>query len=330
MFRFPKTRMLHEAAVTGKAPHHPVVEVLIFLLLFLIASAAQSVILTPVQLFAFFFSDAFVEIIENSNGNYFDTVAAVMDAMSSLPSWVMLVQLFSTVAIIAVCVLYCRLIEKRSLVSLGFVKKGALPEYLAGLGIGFLLFGGAVAICVATGTLTLSAAASPSVGMILLYFIGFLIQGMSEEILCRSYLMVSMSRGCPVWISVLTNALLFAALHLANPGITPLSLLNLTLFGVFASIYTLHRGSIWGISAIHAIWNFTQGNVFGISVSGMSDTPTIFESTSAEGGIAEIINGGAFGLEGGLGVTAVLVLGCVVMMMVKTKRSEIVAATPTA
>ncbi len=329
MLHFPNTRMLqaaHDAANekrlrTGKEPVRPVVEVLIFLLVFLTATLIQGMIITPFQVVAMLSSDAYKEILISPPTSYGEIMKAVSALLSSFPDWFMVVQLFSTSAIIATCVLYCRLFEKRSWVSLGFTKKGAVGEYAAGLGIGLGLFGGAVAFCVVTGNLALSVNPAPAVGMIVLYFAGYMVQGMSEEILCRSYLMVSMQRGCPLWVAVLTNALLFTVLHLGNPGVTPLALVNLTLFGIFASLYTLRRGSIWGIGAIHSIWNFAQGNIFGISVSGMGGSPSLLNATTSEGG--SLIHGGAFGMEGGLGVTIVLAVGCLLLMVLKTKKSEI-------
>lgn len=334
MLHFPKTNMLRQADAvaeqrrlrTGKRPKRPIIEVLIFLLVFFVASMIQSMIITPFEMIAIFTGDTFKNFITSPPTDFAEAMDMAMQMLSSFPDWFMVVQLFSTVAIIVVCFLYCRIIEKRGWVSLGFTKKGAVGEYAAGLGIGLALFGGAVAFCVVTGKLTLSFNASPAVGMIILYLLGYVVQGMSEEILCRGYLMVSMQRGCPLWVAVLTNSLLFTALHLANPGVTPLALVNLTLFGLFASLYTLRRGSLWGIGAIHSIWNFAQGNIFGISVSGLSGNPSIMTATAAEGGA--LIHGGSFGMEGGLGVTIVLVIGCAVMMLIKTKKSEIAPIEP--
>ncbi len=329
MIRFPTTHMLNDAnraaeeqrVRTGKTPPTPAVEILIFFVVFLITMMIQSVIVTPFQLAAMLSSDAYKELFRHPPATYWESVKAIYGLLSTFPDWIMLVQLFATSATIAACFVYCRVIEKRSWISLGFTKRGALGEYAAGLGIGLALFGGAVAFCVATGKLTLTVNPSPAVGMILLYFVGYVIQGMSEEILCRGYLMVSMQRGCPLWKAVLTNALLFMALHIFNPGITPLALLNLALFGIFASLYTLRRGSLWGIGAIHTVWNFAQGNLFGISVSGMSGNPSLLTSTISEGG--DLIHGGAFGMEGGIAVTIVQIIGCVVMLVCKTKKSEI-------
>ena len=330
MFHFPKTRMLQEANTaaeqkrlrTGTNPPSPAMEVLIFLLIFLAAFFIQGVIVAPFQVAVMLSSDAFKELLQSPPTSYSEIMNATYALLNSFPAWFMSVQLFATVGTITACFVYCRAIEKRSWLSLGFAKKGAVGEYAAGLGVGLMLFGCAVALSAVTGNLTLRANPAPAVGMIVLYFLGYMVQGMSEEILCRGYLMVSMQRGCPLWVAILTNALIFAVLHMGNPGVTPLALLNLLLFGIFASLYTLRRGSLWGIGAIHTVWNFAQGNIFGISVSGMSGNPSLLIATTSEGGT--LIHGGAFGMEGGLAVTLVLTVGCVVMLMMKTKKSEIV------
>lgn len=333
MFQFQKTRMLHEALLSDKAPLSPGRQVLVFLLIFFVASMGQSIILLPAQLIAVFLDEAFQSaMLENSVGGLERIVAtmeAITKALTNLPSWVMVVQLFSTAVLIAVCLFYCIKMEKRSFVSLGFVKKGSVLEYLSGMGIGLVMFSAAVLLCVVTqqGTFELPSDVSHIPwGMIILYFIGFLVQGMSEEILCRSYFMMSLSRGCKLWTCVLSNALLFASLHIFNPGITPLALVNLTLFGIFASVYTLRRGSIWGISAIHSLWNFAQGNVFGVAVSGMGDNPTVFHLDTTQG--SAWINGGSFGLEGGLAVTVVLLIGILLVLLTKTKKSELIDNIP--
>ena len=189
------------------------------------------------------------------------------------------------------------------------------------MGAGLVLLMLAVGLCLMTGKLTITATENPAVGVILLYLLGFLIQGMSEEILCRGCLMMSLAQGCPTWVAVLINALIFTILHTGNPGITPIALVNLTLFGLFASLYTLRRGSLWGIGALHALWNFAQGNIFGIQVSGLTGCPSLLTATVREGGA--LIHGGAFGIEGGLAATFVLVVGVIVCLLMKTKKSEI-------
>ena len=134
-----------------------------------------------------------------------------------------------------------------------------------------------------------------------------MLQGMSEEVLCRGYLMVSIGRRYSMWVAILSNSLIFAALHLLNDGISVLALINLVLYGVFASLYFIERGSIWGVAAFHSVWNLVQGNFWGLRVSGIVTECSVFQSTIADN--RNIINGGDFGPEGGLAVTIVLAVG---------------------
>ena len=236
----------------------------------------------------------------------------------------LIISLFATLATVAVVLLYCLLAEKRSLLSLGFTKRGAGVEYAVGMLGGIVLFGLPVLLCMAAGTLTLTPAEpAPSLLPLLLCLVGFLIQGASEELLCRSYLMVSLSRGLPPWVCAVINALLFSLLHVGNPNVSAIALVNIFLFGILASILTLRRGSVWMVCAVHSMWNFAQGNLFGIPVSGLAGLPSPLRAEVAEGGWQTLVSGGAFGLEGGLAVTVVLVTACAVVLLLPTKKAEV-------
>ena len=227
----------------------------------------------------------------------------------------LIISLFATLATVAVVLLYCLLAERRSLLSLGFTKRGAGVEYAVGILGGIVLFGLPVLLCMAAGTLTLTPAEpAPTLLPLLLCLVGFLIQGASEELLCRSYLMVSLSRGLPPWVCAAINALLFSLLHVGNPNVSAIALVNIFLFGILASILTLRRGSVWMVCAVHSMWNFAQGNLFGIPVSGLAGLPSPLRAEVAEGGWQTLVSGGAFGLEGGLAVTAVLLISCALVI----------------
>jgi len=121
-------------------------------------------------------------------------------------------------------------------------------------------------------------------------------------------------------VAILANSLIFAGLHLMNSGVTVLAVVNLTLFGVLASVYYVKRDNIWGIGAVHSVWNLVQGNVYGIKVSGMESSCTVFASEVIEG--KEWMNGGAFGLEGGVAVTIVQVIVIVILLCMKGKNDK--------
>jgi membrane protease YdiL (CAAX protease family) len=134
--------------------------------------------------------------------------------------------------------------------------------------------------------------------------------------------MVSLSRRWPLWACALTNALLFSLLHLGNPDVSVIALVNIFLFGLFASMLTLRRGSVWMVGALHSMWNFAQGNLFGIPVSGLRGSPSPLESEFVPGTWQTLLNGGDFGLEGGLAVTLALLVGCAVLLLTPTKSAE--------
>ena len=235
---------------------------------------------------------------------------------------ILLVFVYSTVATIILVLLYCLLVERRTLTSLGLSWRGAAGEYAVGLIGGVLLFGCAVLLCVGTGVMTVTPAAREVAwGLWFLFLGGFLLQGMAEELLCRSFLMVSLTRGWPLWAAAVGNALLFSLLHTANPGVGVIALINIFLFGLFASMLTLRRGSIWMVGALHSAWNFVQGNLFGIPVSGIRGLPSPLSSTMRDGVWPRLVGGGAFGLEGGLAVTVVLALACLAVLFSRTKAS---------
>lgn len=292
-------------------------ELLIFLALHIVITIAQLIIMFPAQIILLFTNKAYLTALKT--GNMALAEIGIQEVTNS--NALTIVMLFATTMTIVVTLLFCKLIQKRKMSSVGFVKKGFLKEYIIGLLVGFVIFSAAVLLCIVTGSLNITGLSSTfSVGIFLLFGLGYMIQGMSEEVLCRGYMMISIARRYPLWLAVLLNSLFFSALHLGNSGISVLALVNLTLFGVFASVYFIKRGNIWGIGAIHSIWNFAQGHFYGIKVSGIETSCSVLGSVPTEG--RSLINGGAFGLEGGLAVTTILVLGTVILLLIPAKYAK--------
>ena len=220
---------------------------------------------------------------------------------------------------IAVCIYYCTKMERRRLFTMGFIKKGAIKEYLIGLLIGLVMFSTVYAILIISGQADFNGFnVNLSIPMLALFLIGFMIQGMSEEVLLRGHYFVSAAAGGNIPLAVFASSAFFAIFHLGNNGVSIIAILNRFLFGLFAAIYFLRRGSIWGIGAIHTMWNFAQGNIFGTEVSGNVMGCSVITTERVEG--STLINGGSFGPEGGLGVTIVLFIGIVILLFMKNKR----------
>lgn len=292
-------------------------EILVFVAVFVVSSIAQLLFMIPGELLLIAQNEDYQAAVA-ANDLEKATEAAMQIGSSDL---YMFFSLVATIGMTVVVLLFCRLIQKRKPDTLGFTREGAVKEYLIGLGIGFVMFSSAVLICVAAGAIRIKGLSETfSTGMFILFLVGFMLQGMSEEILCRGYIMVSIGRRYSMWVAVFSNSVIFAALHLLNAGISVLAFINLVLFGVFASLYFLKRGNIWGIGALHSIWNLVQGNFWGLRVSGIVTQCSIFSSTMIED--KNIINGGAFGPEGGLGVSVVLLVGIGVLLRKNVRISE--------
>jgi len=126
------------------------------------------------------------------------------------------------------------------------------------------------------------------------------------------------------------SSLVFALLHSLNfiglamdPFYIGLALLNLFLFAVFTVLFALYEGGLWGVFAIHAVWNWAQGNVFGFEVSGgPAAGGTLFNLMEVG---PDAITGGPFGPEGGLSVTVVLVAACAIVWVLANRRKAIEA-----
>lgn len=212
--------------------------------------------------------------------------------------------LFLTVITTVLCLLYAGLIEKRGPGSMGLSLRGMPGAFGRGALAGFGMISAAVLLAWMGGGLRFGGICAPFPAMLLLFFLGFLVQGMSEEVLLRGFYLSSVRKSVPAPAAVLMNSVVFAALHLRNPGISAAAFCNLVLVGIFFSLLTLGSGSLWGAVAAHGVWNFAQGNFYGILVSGLSVRTTVFAFLPVDG--MEWLCGGAFGLEGGAVASAVL------------------------
>lgn len=310
-----------DQAASAQKGRHWAVELLVFVAVFVIASFGQMLILLPGEL-----------VFMSTNADYQAAVATgdaarIMEAATQIAGSdaYMVLMLFSDAALLLIAILFCKIFQKRSMATIGFTREHAAGEYLVGMGTGFLFFSAAVLFGIITGALRIEGISKTfAPGMLVLFFVSYMIQGMAEEVLCRGYLMVSIGRRYPMIVAVVLNALVFALLHGLNAGLSALAFVNLFLFGVFASLYFIRRGNIWGIGAFHSVWNFVQGNFYGIRVSGMETTCSVLETTSVEG--RDYLNGGAFGMEGGLGVTLIFAAGILFLFFYGKKKGHREAA----
>lgn len=314
---FERSVPMQETAQTKKGLLW-ILELLVFVAVFLVASIAQGFATVPMQLVMLFSDKAYMAAV--ASGDVAKLTEASMEVTQRLmeSDGYMIGMLFSDIVMMLIVFLFCRFIQKRKLRTLGFIKKGMLKEYGLGMLLGFAFFSVCVLLGVLFGGLKIEGISPEfSIGIFVAYLLGYMVQGMTEEVLCRGYFLGSYARRYPVYAAVLANSLLFASLHLLNSGISVLAFINITLFGIFASIYFIRRESIWGIGAFHSIWNLVQGNFYGIKVSGTPVGNTLFTTQAIAG--KSLWNGGDFGMEGSLICTIVLTCGIIFLYTRKNK-----------
>lgn len=311
MREFPSRPAIVQGAAAQSKAHHPVLEVLIFFAIFGVCSTVQTPILL-VPMFATLFKP------ENMEKLLSGELTGATEIMALFPSWFTLVSLLLTAVVVVGAILYCTQIEKRKLWTMGLLRRGFVAEYGIGWLIGAAMLSASLVPGLLAGDIAITGL-SPDIpwGTLALMLVGFTVQGLSEELLCRSYLCVSLARSIKLQWAIVISSAVFAVLHFGNGGVTLLATLNLFLYGVFAALWLVRRGNIWGIAAMHSAWNYVQGNIWGSSVSGLDVGGSLFSIEYLSD--RAIFAGGTFGLEGGLGVTLVLVLGIAALACMKNR-----------
>lgn len=137
----------------------------------------------------------------------------------------------------------------------------------------------------------------------------FIIVGAIEEIFVRGYCIRKALDYDNMWIGAAGSSLIFVALHLVNPNPSFMGLFNVFLIGLLFAYMFLKTGNLWMPIGYHITWNYFQGNIFGFPVSGIS-----MEGAYSIKALEEnIFTGGAFGLEGGILTTIVILFGFLVV-----------------
>ncbi|WP_075981896.1 CPBP family intramembrane glutamic endopeptidase [Bacillus massilinigeriensis] len=139
----------------------------------------------------------------------------------------------------------------------------------------------------------------------------FLIVGLGEEWLFRGYFYGLYKEAYGVKTAIITNSLLFAAIHLLNPYSfsKPLEFLfieivNIFLLSLIMSQSRVFSGSLWMPIGIHFLMNFLQSSIFGFR-NGGKDVESLFSVIYSD---KNIWNGAGYGLESSLIFTPVLLI----------------------
>lgn len=202
---------------------------------------------------------------------------------------------------------FVKFIEKRNVSSMGFYKNGFVRKYFKGFMVGVAAFSSVVLLLAVTGHIKLVEVFNADKIIIFLMILpGWMIQGATEEILARGWLMNVLGAKYNITVGLILSSLFFGVLHGGNPNVSYVAIINLVITGIFFGLYVIKTEDLWGACGIHAAWNAFQGNFFGFEVSGMDTGVGSIMKLKSVG--SDSFTGGAFGPEAGIACTIVISL----------------------
>lgn len=193
----------------------------------------------------------------------------------------------------------CVALQRRPLASAGL----AINRFwLAQLGLGTLL--GALWLSVVAGSLwllggvTFSLSSAAGAGLVLAGLYSFFLAAAIEELLHRGFIFQRLIDGLGLLWAQLLMALVFVVGHLNNPAMEGWVLvracIDLALASLVFGLAYWRTGSLALPLGLHLGWNWMQGSVMGLPVSG-HETAGLFASALTDA--PQWLTGGAFGLE---------------------------------
>ena len=126
---------------------------------------------------------------------------------------------------------------------------------------------------------------------------------LAEEIIFRGAGLVALAKAFGRWPAIATLSVLFGLAHVGNLHVTALAVVNVIVAGLFLSAAFYLPGGIWTSTGTHLGWNATLA-ALGAPVSGL---PFAIPYLSYHSDAPAWVSGGAFGPEGGV-IASVVIL----------------------
>ncbi len=228
---------------------------------------------------------------------------------------------FAIAALLAI-VLITRVIERRTPADVGLRVRSLVPDWPKGFTVGVAFLCVSVALLALFGdyrVTRVSFAVAPLLWTLLLHTA----VGAFEEGLFRGILFRFLEEGLGSVVALLITAAIFGAVHLQNPNATPWSGAAIAIeAGILLGAAYMATRSLWFVMGLHTAWNFFQGSVFGINVSGTPAPEGAILTPVITGN--EWLTGGAFGIEASA-IAVVLGLALGIFYYVRSVRSARVA-----
>lgn len=139
-----------------------------------------------------------------------------------------------------------------------------------------------------------------------------------EELLLRGVAFRQLARGLSPGVAIAATGGAFGLLHLGNPSVGWLAALNIALVGIWFGLLVWRTGTLWTSIGLHLAWNWFEGFVFGLPVSGVQPGASLFRVSAPPG----FFSGGPFGPEAS-GAAALVLALAIALTLFWPRREEV-------
>jgi membrane protease YdiL (CAAX protease family) len=197
---------------------------------------------------------------------------------------------------------------------------GSMKPLGFGLAAGFLIFSLIVAVAGALGVYRITGAGDLR-GLFTALVASAIFPAISEEIVFRGVLFRWLEEFGGSWVALILTSAFFGAGHLLNPNASPIAAVGIAFEAgvMLGAAYMLTR-SLWLPMGIHAAWNFTQGEIYDIPVSGMP----VHGIVDARLCCNPLLTGNGFGLEASLIAMVIATLFGLWLLWLAIQRGQLV------
>ena len=217
--------------------------------------------------------------------------------------------IIASIAVVNAYIYFYKTYEKRAITE--FSNKGIAKYIFIGIVLGVLLQSLTILVIILNGGFEI-VAVNPISDMIIPFTVAFSV-AIFEEILIRGIIFRIVEEKLGSYISLFITAIIFGALHLANPHSTLLSGLCVGIeAGFLMGAAYIYARNLWFPIAIHFAWNFMQSGIFGAITSGNEKTSGLL-TTKITG--SPLFTGGEFGPEGTIQAILFCLLASIVLII---------------
>ena len=238
----------------------------------------------------------------------------MMDANTML-----LFKYYGYIISIFTAMIFVKKINKSSISELGFNKK--VIDYFKGFLPAIISLILIVGILMLLGQIHFEGFnKNVDIKLLFLFLGGFIIQGATEETLCRGFLMTQLNKKVGKHLSILISFIAFSFPHFSSfleDGllIGIVAIINLLLVTYVFSYLMLKYKNIYACSGFHSIWNFVLFGIIGLNLSGTTNNFSLLSFNANE----NFLMGGSYGIEASFVTTVILSI----LIIILSKNSKV-------